>query len=321
MQRNNLIRARRDETQRRRWGCLTPYLARRIFLILITVSVLLLLAVATSWIDQQAKALTTVERVPIGRTPLDYDWPYEDVTLTTQDGLELSGWYITGTRPQAVVVVHGFFANKQYSLPIGSMLARYGYHVLLIDLRGHGESQGSQITFGYKESLDVQAAIAYLQSIPTVEQIGAVGYSAGGAAVIRAAANNENLGPLVIISSYSSLPAAINDSFDKFSNLPQWLFAPLIVKSNEWRTGIHIEDVDSVRSLVDLSPRPILIMHSRDDNLFPIEHAYRLYEAAPCPKELFLMRGYKHDDPALYYKDDYQKYIVKFFDNAFLYAP
>jgi len=283
-----------------------------------TSTVILILA-GTLWLNHQAEALTTGKHLPIGGTPLDYGWTYEDVTLTAADGVKLSAWYIPGTRPEAVIVVHGLFAHKQYQLPIGSMLARYGYHVLLIDLRAHGESEGNEITFGYREALDVQAAVGYLQAQPEIERIGAVGYSLGGAAVIHAAVTDEAIGPLVIISSYSSLADAVNDSFDKFCDLPKWIFAPLLVKTGERNLNIKIDQVDSARDLAALSPRPILIMHSRDDNLFPVEHAYKMYQAAPAPKELFLMTGYEHDDPRLFYKDDYQKYIVTFFDNAFLY--
>jgi len=304
--------------QRRCWDYFPPKAARRILLIMAT-SIAILVWAGTSWLNHQAEALTTGKRLPMDDTPLNYGWAYEDVPLTAADGVELSGWYIPGTRPEAVIVVHGLFVHKQYSLPIGSMLARYGYHVFLIDLRAHGASQGHKITFGYHESLDVRAAVDFLQEQPGIEQIGAVGYSLGGAAVIRAATADEDIGPLVIISSYSSLSDAVNDGFDEFSNLPQWFFGPLIVKTGEWNLDINIDQVDSVRDLAALSPRPILIMHSRDDNLFPVTHAYKMYEAAPVPKELFLMQDYDHDDPRLYYKDNYQKYIVAFFDNAFLY--
>jgi len=295
----------------------SPKVARR--LLLTATSIIILFLAATSWVDHQAKALTTAKRPSTGGTPLDYGWPYENLTLITADNVKLAAWYIPGTRPEAVIVVHGLYAHKQYQLPIGSMLARYGYHVLLLDLRAHGESEGDEITFGYREALDVQAAVDYLKKRPEIKQIGAVGYSLGGAAVIRAAATNNNLGPLVIISSYSSLTDAINDGFDKFCDLPKWIFAPLLVKTGEHNLDIKIDQVDSVRDLAALSPRPILIMHSRDDNLFPVEHAYKMYQAAPDPKELFLITGYEHNDTRLYYKDDYQKYIVKFFDNAFLY--
>jgi fermentation-respiration switch protein FrsA (DUF1100 family) len=304
--------------QPRGWDYFPSKVARRILLIVAT-SIAILILAGTLWLNHQAKALTTGKRPPMGGTPLDYGWVYQEVTLTTVDGVELSGWYIPGTRPAAVIVVHGLFAHKQYSLPIGSMLARYGYHVLLIDLRAHGASQGDKVTFGYHESLDIQAAVDFLQEKSNIEQIGAVGYSLGGAAVIRAATTDEELGPLVIISSYSSLSDAVDDGFAQFSDLPQRLFKPLIVKTGEWNLDIEIDQVDSVRDLAALSPRPILIMHSRDDNLFPVAHAYRMYEAAPTPKELFLMKSYDHDDSRLFYKDDYQKYIVNFFDNAFLY--
>jgi pimeloyl-ACP methyl ester carboxylesterase len=103
-------------------------------------------------IDYYAKALTKAGSWPITNTPADIGLIYEEVTLTTTDNLKISGWYIPGTKPYALVIVHGIWANKQAILPAAVMLVEAGYHVLAIDLRGHGLSEGKQISYGYYEA-------------------------------------------------------------------------------------------------------------------------------------------------------------------------
>ena len=68
---------------------------------------------------------------------------YQEVTLTAADGIAISGWYIRGTRPAGIVIVHGIHANRADLIPQAKILAGAGYHLMLIDLRGHGRSEAS----------------------------------------------------------------------------------------------------------------------------------------------------------------------------------
>jgi len=44
----------------------------------------------------------------------------------------------------------------------------------------------------------------------------------------------------------------------------------------------------------EVSPTPLLIVHGDEDDTVPVEEAYRLYEAAREPKELFIVEGGGH---------------------------
>ena len=111
-------------------GCLKPI----IYILISGIITVPLLIVCVTYV--QAIFLTTPNRNRnIGAMP---DISYEDVTLTTADGVTISGWYVAGTQPNAIVVVHGIHANRAYLIPQAVILAQAGYHLLLIDLRGHG---------------------------------------------------------------------------------------------------------------------------------------------------------------------------------------
>ncbi len=288
---------------------------RRVIIIILPLTLVCLVALFFI-VDYYANALTKAGSWPITGTPADFGLTYRDVTLTTSDGLKISGWYIPGNSSEAVITVHGIWGNKQATMPAAIMLHEAGYHVLMIDLRGHGESEGEQITYGYREGLDVTTAEEFLTSLPDVEKVGAIGHSLGGAAVVRAAAIDERLQALVIESSFSSLADAVNDSFKRHTRLPNWPFAPLVVKAAESKLGITIDQINSVYDLAAMSPRPILIIHGKEDDLFPVSHAYKMYEAAKPPKDLWIIEGLKHEYP-LDYKTEYQKQVLNFFADAF----
>lgn len=284
-----------------------------LYVLLTVMVVAILLTVGALYI--QVLHLTTPARNQDIGTPAGL--PYEDVTLTTSDGLKISGWYIPGTRPNGIVLAHGIHANRAYLLPQATILAEAGYHLLLIDLRGHGHSEGEVMTYGYNEALDVQAAVNYLLALPAVNQVAVLGHSLGAAAVVRAAGADDRVKAIVIQSSYSSLPQAVEDSFENFSLLPRWPFAPLIITLAEFRTGLEMKQISSSRDLAAMPPRPVFIIHSDSDNLFPLHHAQFMYEAANGPKDMWVVEGLPHINPITGNEAEYKQKIIAFFDAAF----
>ncbi len=242
---------------------------------------------------------------------------YQDVTLTAADGNKVSGWYVPGSRPQAIILVHGIHANRAYLAPQAQFLAEAGYHLLLIDLRGHGRSEGARMTYGYRESLDVLAGVDYLAQQPEVAQIGALGHSLGAAAMVKAAAIDPRLEAIVVQSSYSSLPQAVEDTFENFVLLPRWPFAPLIVALAEYRTGVEISQVDSARDLGTMPSRPVFIIHNKGDNLFLLHHAQKMYNSAQQPKSLWVVDGMGHVNPFHGHEAEYKTSVLNFFRNGF----
>lgn len=155
------------------------------------------------------KLMLKGRRAPLTRTPAVAGLEYEDVTFTAADGVQIRGWFIPreGEGPgPAVVFVHGWLWNRLGNLagqvpvadkdvdflPATKALHDAGYHVLLIDLRNHGES-GSDfpITYGPREARDYVAAVGYLRARPDVDgdRIGALGCSMGANAVLYGTAD------------------------------------------------------------------------------------------------------------------------------------
>lgn len=280
---------------------------------LAVIGALLLIGVA---LYIQVVFLTTPARNQPGRAP-EFA-ASQEITIASTDGVDISGWYIPGARPYGLVLVHGIHANRQYLLPQARFLAEAGYHLLLIDLRGHGKSDGEVMTYGYMEAEDVKAAVTYLMDQPGVEHAAALGHSLGAAAVVRAAAEDERIEALIIQSSFSSLTQAVDDSFEVYSVFPRWPFAPLIIKMAEYRTGVAVGEVSSERDLSEMTPRPVLIIHGADDNVFPVNHARTMYEAARGAKDIWIIEGLPHINPIEGHEEEYRQRVLNFLEDLFV---
>lgn len=138
-------------------------------------------------------AATNVPRPEIGDNPASVGLDYADVALQTSDGLTLAAWYVESSNRAAVVLLHGAGSTRSNVLDQAVVLADAGFGVLLIDARGHGESGGRAMDFGWYGDADIAAATAYLETRPDVDRdrIGAVGMSMGGEEAIGASRDNE----------------------------------------------------------------------------------------------------------------------------------
>ena len=97
------------------------------------------------------------------------------------------GWLVRGIRGRGMVLlVHSIRSNRVEMLSRARFLNEQGYGTLLIDLQAHGETPGDRITFGARESENVEAAVAYLRNSFPGERLGAIGVSLGAAAIVLA---------------------------------------------------------------------------------------------------------------------------------------
>jgi len=162
-------------------------------------AVVLFVLAATVSIVAPAVAATNVPSTEITSTPATVGLEYQSMTLITTDGVELAAWYMPGTNRAGVVVMHGAGSTRSDVLDQAAVLARSGYTVVLVDARGHGDSGGTAMDFGWYGDLDIAAGSAFLASRPEVDpgRIGVVGFSMGGEEAIGAAAADPRIRAVV----------------------------------------------------------------------------------------------------------------------------
>jgi fermentation-respiration switch protein FrsA (DUF1100 family) len=268
----------------------------------------------------QAISFVHPRRIPLAHTPDDLgiaDW--EEVRFPTPDGLQLAAWFVPpGAEGDGATLIylHGARNNREEMLLQAAMLCRHGYGALLLDMRGHGESEGTVSTLGYAEVEDLRGAVAYLLTRPEVdeERIGVVGNSMGGAVAIRGAARIPEIRVVVAQSAYTSVEDNVATAVRAFMRLPPWLFAPLVVRFGERETGLDIRQVRPIDDVARIAPRAILIVQGALDPAVPPENGIRLYEAAGDPKEFYLVPGAGHGGYMRVAPDEFERRVVGFLD-------
>ncbi len=249
-------------------------------------------------------------RMPILLTPSDLGLPYEKVEFTTDDGKKLSGWFIPSRKASAVIIcLHGYPANKSDILPFVEFLYP-DFSLFLFDFRAHGESEGKITHFGLKEHLDIQAAIKYLGSNPETQnaKIGIWGYSLGGAVGIISADGNKEIKALVSDSAYASFPEMI---IHYYKNLGPLKYVLGFLSRGLGKIVLRADfSANSPEKRISRIKCPVLIVHSQEDEFVPFEHAKRLFEKAPEPKELFIVHG---SHTGIAGTSEYQEKVLNFF--------
>jgi dipeptidyl aminopeptidase/acylaminoacyl peptidase len=189
--------------------------------------------------------------------------------------------------------------------------------VLLFSYRGHALSDGKKgrFTYGDAESRDVDAAVQFLNEAKGIRQIGVIGHSAGAVSSIISAARNPLVGAVVAVAPFNSLAEVWHTS--RPALVPAFILDWTLTHAERVR-GFRSEDV-SAEGVVDrISPRPLLVIHGRDDKRITEEQVRRLFGAAEEPKSLWLVEGATHGgirDPIL---DRLAPDVITFFDNALL---
>lgn len=220
------------------------------------------------------------EDVVQGKYHMMHDFHAQQVTLYTEDGLQLSGYLVL--RPEAkgtIIAFHGWRSTKDLMVPYVDALPEYNF--FLLDFRGHGASQGSLMTLGREEINDSRAAVNFVQHYESTKNlpIYGLGVSMGGSYLIAIARQKpEAFKALIIDSSFASLDASARSDFRLRSWLPRMPFFSLF----RWLMWILTRNDFSYEPAVDVRNLkiPLLIIHSVCDVRVGTDQAVKLYEAA-----------------------------------------
>ncbi len=197
-------------------------------------------------------------------TPKDIGLDYEDVHITTDDGIEIHGWFIPVKDPSRVLLFnHGNGGNISHRLEKLQMLHALNLAILIYDYRGYGLSKGRPSEKGLY--LDADAMFVYLLKEKGYEpdQIIAYGESLGGAVAIELTSRRDLKG-LIIEGSFSSIKDIARKYFP---------FIPSFIYKTKY---------DSINKIDDITV-PKLIMHSIDDEIIPLKFGVALFDAAAGP--------------------------------------
>lgn len=264
-----------------------------------------------------ATRLTATARQPTEQTPADEGLDFREVGFRSTDGLALKGWWVPGEgSSRAVMLVHGLEGSKadQHVLKTASVYFQGGYSVLMFDLRSHGESERKRTTLGYQEVRDVQGALSWLEEQGFEPgKVVLHGWSMGGGTVLRSTPGR-GVAAVIEESGYADLPLLLRDRLPESSGLPPFfnpgifLMAKLFLDFDPWA-------VKPGENAAKLSEKgvPLLIVHSTDDEVVPLEQAEMLAACDP-DAELWRIGGYGHVEA--YSHPEYRQRLLDFLERT-----
>lgn len=221
----------------------------------------------------------------LAATPANWGLTYEDVALTTADGIALHGWFIPrqGAR-YTLLFFHGNAGNISHRGDSIDIFHRLGLNVFIVDYRGYGQSQGSPTERGFYK--DARAAWQYLVQTRGVSKDNIIifGRSLGGVVATHLAADVQPRA-LILESTFSSARDFAAAVFPVLSRL------------------IFVRFRFDVAQLIKHVTCPLLVVHSPEDEIIPFHLGQKVYQAANAPKTSLEIHGdhnygFLHSQPA-----------------------
>lgn len=229
----------------------------------------------------------------------------EDVYFHS-DGLLLHGWWLHATQPTKGVVlfVHGNAENISTHIASVYWLPPHGYDVFLFDYRGYGLSQGTPDLTGVHH--DFAAAMHYLFNRPDINKnnVFVFGQSLGAAISIVGTATSpykSRLRAVIVEGAFTSYRSVAREKLA--SSWLTWLL--------QWPLSFTIDDeFRPIDHIAQISPTPVLLIHSESDEVIPFHHARDLYAAAREPKTLWVVKNVAHIHT--FTKPEYQQKLLEY---------
>lgn len=252
--------------------------------------------------------------------PLAPAWRFglspKTVSFRSADGIPLKAWWErswSAAEPKCtVILVHGSQSNKTGMGYTAARLLPQGFSVLLLDLRAHGESGGSYSTFDYRESLDVEAAVRWVQA-HVGGRIALLGYSSGAVAALLAASRMPGLAAVVADSAYMDKTDVLRHENVLLAHPPPNVKVPFVYRMRLWlfmapccswlsreafrlRTGVAFDGPPGyVRDAIGRIDTPVLYVVSEHDPIVPRAVTEELFRLTANPrKQLSIQPGTFH---------------------------
>lgn len=246
-------------------------------------------------------------------TPTNLGVTYENVTLTSQDGVTLSGWYIPSRNKAGVILLHGHSGNRLGVTHQAEALVQAGYGVFMFDLRAHGSSGGRRFTRSQAGVDDVLTAVSYLSKRPEINAagIGVMGVSVGGLFALQAAAQTVAIRAVAVDGPS---PATLDDvpfAISLLGQLNLWQ-ERYFRRAVQW-FGAHKPLSANREIAARLKDRPLLLIATGDG--VEAAMAQRLADEVETAV-LWQIPEARHAQAWHVRPDEYSHRLVSFFDGA-----
>ena len=230
-------------------------------------------------------------------TPLDFGLDYEEVWFASEDGVQLNGWWVPSPGAPVFLWFHGNAGNISHRLEnIKLLVEEVGVQVFIFDYREYGKSEGSISREGtFKDAAAAYRYLTMTRGVPGSDII-LFGRSLGTALATDAALK----GP--------SRALILESAFTNSQEMAK-LYAPFL---SDWRPKVPYDNLGRIGGV----KVPVLVIHGSHDEIIPVDMGRRVFDAAPEPKELYIIPGAHHNDTYLAGGPEYVKRLRSFIERT-----
>jgi fermentation-respiration switch protein FrsA (DUF1100 family) len=235
------------------------------------------------------------------------------VHLESPSGTSIAGWWCPVPCSRgAVLLLPGVRANRLSMIDRAGFLRRAHYSVLLIDFQATGESKGDRITFGWKESRDVLAAVDFIRSAEPSSHIAIIGSSLGGAAALLATPPLR-IDALILEAVYPTIEIATRNRQQNYLGTFGQSLSPLLTTQLQPWLGISANDLRPIDHIAAVGC-PVLMMSGEKDRHTRPEDTRLLFSCAQDPKEVWLVPRAGHVDLHHATAKEYESRVLAFLE-------
>ncbi|MRG85112.1 alpha/beta hydrolase [Salinibacillus xinjiangensis] len=244
---------------------------------------------------------------------------FETVTMVSYDGLTLKADYLDHdfSAGKTVILAHGYRGHKEQMDDYVKFYYDQGFDVLMPDARGHGESEGDYIGYGWHDRKDYQGWIDLLIEDYNAKQIFLHGNSMGAATVLMTSGEilPEEVKGLIADSGYTTVEEELTHQLNHLYGLPAFPLLDITSLMTKIRAGYSFEEASAIDQ-VRKNTKPLLMIHGDQDELVPTEMAYKIYEAAGGEKDLWIVAGAGHTKAYTVATKDFQQTVQSFLNRT-----
>ncbi len=241
---------------------------------------------------------------------------HEEVWVKSRDGLRLFGTHFPceGSK-KAVICFHGYTSMglNDYST-LAKFYLEQGFHLLIVDERAHGKSEGTYIGFGCLDRYDAKVWIDYLiRRLGENCEILLHGDSMGASTVLMTTGLKlpKQVKAAVSDCAFTSAWEVFQSVLKHMYHLPPFPLLSIADRMVKRKAGYGLDECNA-RNEVKKATIPILFIHGENDTFVPCNMVYELYQACASEKKLLVIKGAGHVESCYKETEQYEEAIKSF---------
>lgn len=243
----------------------------------------------------------------------------KDTFIYSPDNVKLHAYYVAAAQPTAktAVIVHGYTDNAIRMMMIGYMYnKKLDFNILLPDLRNTGLSGGDAIQMGWLDRKDVMQWMETANTIygdSTRMVVHGISMGAATTMMISGEPQQEYVKCFVEDCGYTSVWNQFSKELKEQFNIPQF---PLMYTASwlcQLEYGWGFKEASALKQVAKCH-LPMFFIHGDKDDYVPTWMVYKLYEAKPEPKELWVVSEADHAHSYLFHTEEYTEKVKVFVD-------